>query len=389
MTAEPQRVVLCFGTYPPERNGGSDFVARLAQALADRGHEVHVLTSADGHEEAETDGEVHVHRVVRDWGLSRDARRRADATLRSVDADVVHVLFPDSVHQGRYRLPALLGVRRVPLVTTWWNLGVGRRSPFDVRLESLALLARSRVLTSHEPGYLRALRAARLRRPVVWLPVGNNLAVPDELPSRAEARERLELDSGGTWLGYFGQIDPTRGIEDLFEALVLLRRTQDVRLVMIGSAGRPERYRSTTASAAYLERMLGLPERLGVAEAVCWTDYLPDEEALAYLRAVDLCVLPYRRNSIGRSALASAFEIGAPVVLAGSASGIAPLQAGRHVELVPPAEPEALAVAVERLLADPERRARLAEGAREAASRFSWPAIAETAAAVYRQAVAR
>lgn len=388
MSDRQLRVALCFGTFPPERNGGSDFVERYASALADTGIEALVLTSpAEGAPEREqARAGVGVRRVVDDWGWLSPARRRVDAELADFDAQVLHVFFPDSVLQGRYRLPALLGRGRIPLVTTFWNLGLGRRSPPAVRLEALALLARSRVLTSHDAGYLAVLRRTVGRfRPTAWLPVGNNLEGKAPVGSEAELRSELGLPPA-EWLGYFGQLDPTRGVEDLFAALALARRSRDVRLVMIGSAGRPGRYDDEPESAAYLRRALALPERHGVADAVVWTDYLPDETVLRYLCAVDLCVLPYRRNSLGRSALAAALELGRPTVLAGTPAGVQPLRPGRDVALVPPGSPAVLAATLGRLLADPAERARLAEGARAAAVHFSWPRIAEAASRIYRQA---
>jgi glycosyltransferase involved in cell wall biosynthesis len=383
------RVALCFGTYPPERNGGADFVARLAETLVEVGLEPHVVTSARGDPETTVEAGVVVHRIVRDWSLGSAGRaelRRANGVLRDAGAEVVHVLFPDSVLQEQYRLPALLGARRIPLVPTWWNLGLGRRSPVALRLQSLALLARARVLTSHNPMSLRFLRRLALGRSVQWLPVGNNMVDAGPRLSRDDARKRLELEPGPAWLGYFGQLDPTRGVEDLFAALASLRRERDVRLVMIGSAGRRERYEEEPASAAYLEAVLELPRAFGIEDGVRWTDYLPDEDVLDYLRAVDVCVLPYRRNSLGRSALATALETGTPTVLAGTAAGIEPLRAGEHVLLVPPASPDDLRVAVSRLLEDEGARSRLALGAREAARYFSWRYVAERAIAVYERA---
>jgi hypothetical protein len=56
------RVAVVFGTYPPDRNGGADFVARFAEALAGRDAEVHVLTSAGrGPEREEVSEGVTVH----------------------------------------------------------------------------------------------------------------------------------------------------------------------------------------------------------------------------------------------------------------------------------------------------------------------------------------
>jgi starch synthase len=55
--------------------------------------------------------------------------------------------------------------------------------------------------------------------------------------------------------------------------------------------------------------------------------------------------------------------------------------------LVPPGEPEALARALERLLADPERGARMGQaGRRRVEERFSWERIAERTLLTYEDA---
>lgn len=107
---------------------------------------------------------------------------------------------------------------------------------------------------------------------------------------------------------------------------------------------------------------------------------------LRYLGAIDVCVLPYRRNSIGRSALVATLDAATPTVLAGTPEGIEPVRAGEHVVLVPPREPVALAAAVLALAGDEDERARLSTAAREVAPLFSWDAIAERAIAVYGRA---
>lgn len=387
-------MALCFGTFPPEHNGGSDYVSALAGSLAGTGLDVTVITSPypDAPEEEEPVPGVRVLRLMDDWSPSSRGRRslgRANAALDDAGVELVHVFFPDSVVAERYRDSALLGIGRIPLVTTFWNLGLGRASPLGLRIASLALLARSRALTSHDPFYLAALARVAGSRRVRWLPVGST--VPADLTAGpGEARRRLELDRDASWLTYFGQMDPTRGLDDLFEALALLRRTRDVRLLMVGSAGRPHRYADSgrTVHEEFL-RLRSLPERLGIGEAVRWTDYLPPEEVALHLRAADCCVLPYRRNSIGRSALAAALELGCPTVLGGTAAGIVPLRSGEHVLASPPADPKALAEAVARVLDDDALRARLAEGGHRISRVFSWPRITAAALDVYREAVAR
>jgi glycosyltransferase involved in cell wall biosynthesis len=282
------------------------------------------------------------------------------------------VFFPDSVIDRRYQLPSLIGLGRLPLVTTFWSLGLGARSPLSLRLASVGLLARSKVVSSHDPGYLAALRTLVAgRKPVEWLPVGSNF----------EPVERSQRD-GPVTLGFFGQLDFTRGVDTLFEALARLGRP-DVRLVMLGSAGRPERYGDDPEFA----RLTALPGRLGIADQVEWTGYLDEDEVSRRLAELDLCVLPYRRNSLGRSALAAALAAGTPVVLAGEPDRIAPLVAGRDVALVRPDDPAALAATLGRLIDDPGERARLADGAKRAARHFAWPRIAARAIDIYREAL--
>jgi 1,2-diacylglycerol 3-alpha-glucosyltransferase len=371
------RVAICFGTFPPERNGGSDFVARFADALAAAGCDVHVITSpAVGARELEQlPSGVTVHRFVNDWSWpgGRGGLRRLNALLRELDAELAHVFFPDSVIGRRYQLVAMIGRGQLPLVSTFWSLGLGRRSTASTRLAAVGLLARSKVVSSHDPSYLAALHRLVLgMKPVRWLPVGSNF----------EPAERLR-DDGQIRLGFFGQLDFTRGVDTLFHAVALLGRP-GVKLVMLGSAGRPERY----GNDPEFRRLLALPGVLGIAEQVEWTDYLSDGEVSQQLADLDLCVLPYRRNSLGRSALAAALAAGAPVVLAGRADRVAPLVPGRDIALVTPDDATGLAAMLARLIDDADERQRLADAARRAARQFAWSRIAADALSHYEEALA-
>jgi glycosyltransferase involved in cell wall biosynthesis len=385
----PPRVALCFGTYPPDRNGGADFIARFAGALADAGATVSVITSSATFDGAQADHDrVTVHRVVDDWTIGRAGRSTLRRLSRIVEeeADILHVFFPDSVLQARYQIPALIGARHMPLVSTFWNLGLGRGSPWPLKLEALALLARSRVVTSHDPRYLATLRRlVGWARPVEWLPVGNNVGPASGEPPEV-VRSRHGIGSEPL-IGYFGALDETRGLEDLFEAFSIVHEVSDARLVMIGSGGRRERYRDHAGADAAYGRYTELPRQLGIDHAVMWTPYLRDDEAASLLAALDVCALPFRRNSLGRSSLAAALSVGTPIVLGGAPSDVEPLRDGVDVALVPRRDPRQLAATLLAVLADGDRREHLRRGSHDAAHWFQWPAIAKAALAIYDRAL--
>ncbi|NJN19276.1 MAG: glycosyltransferase, partial [Oscillochloris sp.] len=76
---------------------------------------------------------------------------------------------------------------------------------------------------------------------------------------------------------------------------------------------------------------------------------------------------------------------GLPVVASNFGGFPEVIDVGRTGLLVPPREPQALAAAVNELLADPARRAAMAAAAPDWAAQFAWPAVTDRIEAVYRQ----
>jgi glycosyltransferase involved in cell wall biosynthesis len=113
--------------------------------------------------------------------------------------------------------------------------------------------------------------------------------------------------------------------------------------------------------------------------------FVDDLELPAYFRRADLVVLPYRAADQS-GVLATALAFGKPMVVS-DVGGFGELGAAR---LVPPGDEEALAAALNELLADPAAREELAAAAaRAAAGPYSWAAAAEQTVALYRQLLAR
>jgi glycosyltransferase involved in cell wall biosynthesis len=140
--------------------------------------------------------------------------------------------------------------------------------------------------------------------------------------------------------------DPRKGVDVLLEALGrLLEWRVDFRAVLIGGGPLLEAHR----------RLGGRP---GMAARVTITGFVPDPRP--YLEAADIFVLPSLEEGSGSVALLEALHVGTAVV-ASRVDGIP--EDVVHEEsalLVPSRDPEALAAALRRLLADPTLRHRLA-----------------------------
>lgn len=112
-----------------------------------------------------------------------------------------------------------------------------------------------------------------------------------------------------------------------------------------------------------------------------------DDERLAslYAGATAVC-FPTRAEGFGLPCL-EAMAAGAPLI----ASDLPPVRevVGSAAELVPPEDPDALADAIARLLADQDHRRTLVDRGRERASGFTWRRTAEDTVRAYRTALGR
>jgi glycosyltransferase involved in cell wall biosynthesis len=155
---------------------------------------------------------------------------------------------------------------------------------------------------------------------------------------------------------FFGLLRPYKGIDVLLEAW---REVEGAELWIVG-----------------MPRMDVEALCASAPPSVRWVPrFVADGEVAAYFRRADLVVLPYRE--IDQSGvLFTALAFGAPLLLS-AVGGFPELASRGAAALVAPGDAAALAGELRRLLADPAARARLAAGARAAASGpYSWDAIA-------------
>lgn len=171
---------------------------------------------------------------------------------------------------------------------------------------------------------------------------------------------------------FVGRLGRQKGVEALIDAVPHLR--SDVPVAIVGDGPlRP----------ALEERA----RRLGVADRVTFTGFVPHAQVPAHLRHADLLVLPSAYEELG-SILVEALHAGLPVV-ASAVGGIPDIvRDGVTGRLVPPGDARALAAAIDDLVAHPVVLAAFAAAARRAAPDYGWDGLARRVLDVYRASVA-
>jgi glycosyltransferase involved in cell wall biosynthesis len=174
---------------------------------------------------------------------------------------------------------------------------------------------------------------------------------------------------------FVGRLDRQKGAEVAVRALAGMNGP---------AAELPLRVVGTGPEQAALRRLAG---ELGVAGRVRWEGQLPQAELADRYRRAAALVVPGRDEGLGLVAVEGQLS-GAPVVAAASGGLLDVVADGRTGRTFPPGQPEALARAVEAVLADPAGTARMATEARErAAARFGPAGAARTYAAIYTEAL--
>ena len=195
-------------------------------------------------------------------------------------------------------------------------------------------------------------------------PARTDTGVTGWTPGSARAKQTI------LWVG---RADPYKNLVGLIEAFAALRKQYQlpVELRIVGPKDR--RYPEASRRAA----------GLGIAAAVTWLGYLPDDRLLSEYQNADVFVQPSWYEGFGLPVL-EAFACGTPVIC--SNKGSLPEVAGGAALIVQPQDMIGLTEAMRRVLTD-SRLARdmSARGLRQA-QKFSWEATARMTLAAYKKA---
>jgi len=325
---------ICFisSALPDVSCGIGDYTDALARALARRGHEIVVLTTASPDLRPPTG-----YRAVplqTTWPL-RDAGRIAAAARRE-DPDILHLQFPGASYGrgfGACFAPWAVRLRgQQPLLVTTLHEFQSFRLRHRTRLA--AAVSACDLVIAPDPAVL-----ASIQRHLRWRPRLETALIPvaaSVWPTVNTQRTAALHGEGDLVIGYWGFLRPDKGVELLLEAFAEVRRTRAARLVLAGNPGPDQAY------AAGLRRKAA---ELGLAAAIQSTGRLPAEQLSAVMQSFDVCVLPFRDGlSQNRTTYAGALAHGVHVVTTGlDQRGFVP---ETNTTFVPPDDQDALVSAI-------------------------------------------
>ncbi|MER7112073.1 glycosyltransferase [Streptomyces sp. NPDC000229] len=364
-----------------DAGGQNVHVARLASALADRGHRVTVFTRRDAGDLPDRvmlRPGVEVHHVpagppepipkdellpyMTEFGLWM-ARE-----WRDHPPDLVHSHFWMS---GVASLRATRAAH-LPFLHTYHALGTVKRRhqkhadtspPERVAREREVGLGCDRVIaTCHDEVFeLSRMRIPADKVGVVPCGVDTEQFCPEGPAAGRDGGHRYRLLQ-------LGRLVPRKGAA---VSITALTRLPDTELLVVG--GPPA---DRLHDDPEVRRLREIARLAGVADRVRFTGGVPPEDVASLLRSADVVLCPADYEPFGIVPL-EAMACGRPVVasaVGGQLDTVADPDTGR---LVPPRDPDALARAVGELLADPAQRAACgAAGRRRVLSRYGWAKVA-------------
>ncbi|MGI8610198.1 MAG: glycosyltransferase family 4 protein [Candidatus Dormibacteria bacterium] len=406
----PLRVALLTYRGNPHSGGQGVYVKHLSRALGKLGHSVEVFS---GQPYPEVDGaltrvpSLDLYRTpdpfrtphpreFRDWvdaleygvmctagfpePLTYSLRVRRLLQGRRGDFDVIHdnqCLGYGILQLARAGWPVVATIhhpihmdRRLELLhTTNWKRRISQRRWFGfLRMQSKVARQLPKILTVSENSARDLVQHMGLspeRLAVVPIGVDHELFRPLPEVERVKGRV-LAMASADVAL---------KGMMPLLESMARLCSSRAAELVVVA------KQRSDSEIPATLRR-------LGLEGSVRFVSGISDEELVHLYAEAEVAVVPSLYEGFSLPAI-QAMACGLPLVA--TTAGALPEVVGRHEEtglLVEPADPVALAAALDRALGDPELRSRLAHAGRSRAlRRFSWEACAAATAEHYREAI--
>ncbi|MFC3372882.1 glycosyltransferase [Glutamicibacter protophormiae] len=288
---KPLTIVIAADTYPPDVNGAAMFCYRLATAMHERGHRVHVLAARgeSGRTYTEVRDEAIVHRlrshavptheyfrIVFPW----EVNRQIEKLLAEINPDVVHAQSHYMIGQHTLAWARKHKVRSIA-TNHFMPENLDPFLPFPVWFKKIVahnswrdmgkIFGRADAVTTPTPLAAKAMRERARLKDV--LPLSNGIEVGNYELAEGETVLKNEAPT----ILFAGRLAVEKNINELIEALPLMHSVPNAILEIVGGGEQRKN----------LER-IAVEQKVG--DRVRFLGQVPDEELRqAYLRCDVFC----------------------------------------------------------------------------------------------------
>jgi len=359
LTDRPLNVaIICHPTI-----GGSGVVAaELGIALAERGHEVHVVSYVRPVRVTETQPNLHFHEVpitryplfkYPPYTLALATKLATLAREKPIDILHAHYAIPHAI--SAYLCKQMLGGQAPKIVTTLHGTDITLLGLDESFYEITRFSLQQSDGVTAVSSYLARETQERFCTDCPAEVIYNFIDLEQFSPGNADAQLRARYACPDEALiGHLSNLRWVKRPQDVIRTFHRIAQHHPARLLMIGDG--PDR-----------ETVERLTDELGVSEQVSFLGADLDVETL--LPQLDLFLLPSEQESFGLAAL-EAMACGVPVI-ATQVGGLPELvEDGKSGYLLPLRDVEAMSARAIELLSNPQHHRELKIGARRRAEQF-------------------
>jgi glycosyltransferase involved in cell wall biosynthesis len=313
--------------------------------------------------------DVMVHPLSISGGFDAGAAVRLRRIVKRDRYDIVHS------HSSHAHSIAFLSTLALPARP---RLVVSRRVAFPPATNFVSRMKYDRgadLYLAISAGVRDVLAAAGVvQRKIEIVPSGIDLEKFSTAGDRAAVRRELGLPDGAPVIGTIGALVPNKAQADLIRAAhLLVKRFPNIHLLIVGEG-------------QLRESLQSLARDLNLGERIIFTGFR--EDSLALLSLCDCFVIPSMLEGLCTSIM-DAQVLGIPVVASGTGGIPDLIDDGVSGLLVAPRQPDRLAAAIERMLAEPDLRSRCIIRGKAKAAAYDYRNMVKRTAAAYRRVCSR
>lgn len=354
------KIAILVGLFPPKWLAGTEIATyNLADHLARRGHEVHVITSHDaGLPDLSEENGFYIHRIV----LPK-IRFIGIVTFWAKVCLKIQKVKPDIVHSQSLLIGAWAAKKILKTPYVIWGQGSDIYLPGRfIRMTSKPILQNADAVLALTEDMKQKMQEIYYRE-ISVVPNGVDL-------------ERFKISLGDKkecdpkTIIFVGRLHPVKGVQYLIEAMVIVHREMpDVKLVLVGDG--VER-----------SRLEELAKRLDLNGCIQFAGQVPQERIPQIMHQADVFALSSLSESFGIVNL-EAMAAGLPIV-ATNVGGIPDIiEEGVNGYLVNIKSPDEIADRILILLQNGEIWEKISANNKEKAELFTWDKVAGIVEKIY------